>query len=156
MKKSVATVILAMGGLMTTTPASARAYIPADCQGFTGNIICASKGQNRVILVHNGQVVRSGKARFGGVASDGTGPWFTRNGVHAVGYKQFNPVSTLYGVNMPFFVQFSGGQGIHYSYEFAQTGYKYSHGCVGLRKYKFAQKVYNFAYPGMVVVVTSG
>jgi len=59
MKKLVATVLLVLGSLMTTTPASAAAYIPADCQGFTGNIICASKGQNRVILVHNEQVVRS-------------------------------------------------------------------------------------------------
>lgn len=156
MIQKVGTVLLAFCSLLVTTPASAKAYLPDACKGYSGKMICASKAQARVIIVKNGQVVRSGKARFGGVASDGTGPWFTRNGVHAVGYKQPNPVSTLYGVNMPFFVQFSGGQGIHYSYEFAQTGYSYSHGCVGLKKYNFARKVYNFAYPGMVVVVTPG
>lgn len=142
-------------GLLMTTPAAAKAYLPAACRGY-GSMLCASKAQSRVIIVKDGRVLRSGRARFGGVASDGSGPWYTRNGVHEVGYKQANPVSTLYGVNMPFFVQFSGGQGIHFSYEFAQTGYKYSHGCVGLKNYKFAQKVYNFAYPGMTVVVTSG
>ena len=142
--------------LMGISPAQAKAYVPKQCQGYSGAIICASKAQKRVILVQNGQVVRSGKARFGGVASDGTGPWYTRNGVHSVGYKQWNPVSTLYGVNMPFFVQFSRGQGIHFSYEFSEDGYPYSHGCIGLKSYKFAQKVYNYAYTGMPVVVTPG
>ena len=156
-KKLFGVLVLILGfSFIGIIPAQAKAYVPSQCQGYSGKIICASKSQTRVILVQNGQVLRSGKARFGGVASDGTGPWYTRNGVHSVGYKQWNPVSTLYGVNMPFFVQFSGGQGIHYSYEFAQTGYKYSHGCVGLKSYKFAQKVYNFAYVGMPVVVTSG
>ncbi len=154
MKRVLLAILFVLLGLLPASPVSAKAYLPKECQGYSGPMICASKAQGRVIIVQDGQVVRSGRARFGGVASDGTGPWKTRNGVHAVGYKQINPVSTLYGVNMPFFVQFSGGQGIHYSAEFAQTGYQYSHGCIGLSNYKFAQRVYNFAYPGMVVVVT--
>lgn len=141
-------------GLLSSGPAHA-AYLPSSCQGYSGKMICASKAQGRVMLVRSGRLVKSSKARFGGKASDGSGPWFTREGAHMVGYKQYNPVSTLYGVNMPFFVQFSGGQGIHYSSEFA-SGYPYSHGCIGLKRYKFAQRLYNFAYPGMTVVVTGG
>ena len=139
--------------LFTSEPAQA-AYVPNPCQGYSGKIICASKAQGRVLLVNNGRLKKSAKARFGGKASDGSGTWFTREGAFRVGYKQYNPVSTLYGVNMPFFVQFSGGQGIHYSSEFAR-GYPYSHGCIGLKRYKFAQRLYDYAYVGMPVVVTA-
>lgn len=158
MKRLVMVVLsfLSIATVLSVSPAAAKAYLPKECRGYSGSMLCASKAQARVIMVQNGQVVRSGRARFGGVASDGTGPFYTRIGIHTVGYKSKNEKSTDYGVYMPFFVQFSGGEGIHYSREFAQTGYAYSHGCVGLSNYKFARKVYNFAYPGMVVVVTSG
>lgn len=136
--------ILATMGVTAASPASAASGLPSACQNIPGKVICASKAQHKVFLVKNGVVKASGSARFGGRASDGSGPWFTREGTFRVQYKDAYAMSTLYHVRMPFFMAFSGGQGLHYSSEFA-GGYPYSHGCVGLSSYSFARKAFNWA-----------
>jgi hypothetical protein len=136
------------------SPASASAYVPGACQGFNEKVICASKAQHRVLLVKaNGTLKRSAKARFGGPRSDGT--YFTREGVFRTFLKGVNVWSTSYNVNMPFFQQFSGGQGLHYSADFA-AGDPYSHGCIGVKSMRFAQKAYYWAPLGTLLVVTAG
>ena len=142
-----------IGGISTASAASAVSSLPSACQGIPGKMICASKSKRRVFLVKNGVIKRSAPARFGGRASDGTGPYFTREGRFSVQYKDIGAISTLYRVKMPFFMAFSGGQGLHYSSEFA-GGYPYSHGCVGTNSWSFAQKAFNWAPVGTPFVVT--
>lgn len=151
----VATIVAILATIVAAaTPASAvRATLPKACQSISGKLICASKTRHRVFLVLNGSIVTSGRARFGGRASDGTGPWFTREGRFSVLYKDANAWSNLYHVRMPFFMAFSGGQGLHYSSEFAY-GYPYSHGCIGLSSYGFAQRAFTWAPVGTPFVVT--
>jgi len=135
-------------------PASASVYVPGACQGLGEKVFCASKSQHRVMLVKpSGTLKRSAKARFGGPRSDGT--YFTREGVFRTFFKGVNVWSTPYSVNMPYFQQFYGGQGLHYSADFA-AGDPYSHGCIGVNSMRFAQKAYNWAPLGTLFLVTSG
>ena len=145
--------LLAIIGISTATTASAATSLPKACQGTPGKLICASKSQRRVFLVKNGVIKRSAPARFGGRASDGSGPWYTREGRFSILYKDIGAISTLYRVKMPFFMAFSGGQGLHYSSEFA-GGYPYSHGCIGLKSWAFARKAFRWAPVGTPFVVT--
>lgn len=133
-------------------PASASSSVPAACKGYY-KVICASKARGNVMLIKRGQVVRSTSARFGGRASDGSGPWFTREGRFSVFYKNANAWSSAYHVYMPYFMAFSGGQGLHYSSEYA-NGYRYSHGCIGVRSRKFARYAFKWTPYGTSFVVT--
>lgn len=55
-------------------------------------------------------------------------------GVFQVYWKSRHHVSTLYDSAMPYAMFFSGGQAVHYSYDFAARGYAgASHGCVNVR-----------------------
>lgn len=147
-------IIASVASVGVSIPASASAYVPGACQGFGEKVICASKAQHRVLLVKpNGTLKRSAKARFGGPRSDGT--YFTREGVFRTFLKGVNVWSTSYNVNMPYFQQFSGGQGLHYSADFA-AGDPYSHGCIGVKSMRFAQKAYNWAPLGTLLIVTAG
>lgn len=136
-----------------TAVKSSSGGLPRACRGRSGKLICASKSAKRVYLVRSGRIVASARARFGGRASDGSGPWFTREGTFRILYKDSNAFSTLYHVYMPYFMAFSGGQGFHYSSEYA-GGYPYSHGCVGFARYRFARKAFRWAPTGTKVVVT--
>ena len=81
--------------LFTSEPAQA-AYVPNPCQGYSGKIICASKAQGRVLLVNNGRLKKSAKARFGGKASDGSGPWsICRSSCSSVVPKESTTVANL-------------------------------------------------------------
>ena len=138
-----------------------KVNIPPDCRNKNGFTICYSKKQKMVIPLWNGLIVREAlkfdrTARPGGKASDGTGPWNTRNGTHRVYAKYYSKISTAYNVPLPFFMKFSGGQGFHYSSEFDKTGYPYSHGCVGLKSYAFAKWLYSKTKIGTRVIITRG
>ncbi len=126
---------------------------PGPCRGYAGKVLCAIESDGRVYLVNNGIVTDSGSARFGGYASDGSGYYATRHGQFRIFTKGENVWSNLYGVNMPFFMGFSGGQGFHYSQEYA-NGYPYSHGCVGFSSWSFAQRAYVWAPIGTRVIVS--
>lgn len=145
-------------GLLTTAPAQAGTRDtkpPNVCLGKPGKVICASKADKRVYALYNGRVVRYHDSRYGGKASDGSGPWFTREGKFRVNWKSPARKSTLYRVWMYDVLNFSGGQHIHYSPEFAQYGWRYgSHGCVGLRNRTFSKWLYKWAPVGTRVIVT--
>ena len=149
----IVAIFVLIGGISTATSASAVTSLPKACQGTPGKLICANKSQRRVFLVKNGVIKRSAPARFGGRASDGSGPWYTREGRFSILYKDAGAVSTQYHVRMPFFMAFSGGQGLHYSSEFA-NGYRYSHGCIGLNSWVFARNAFRWAPVGTPFVVT--
>lgn len=133
---------------------AARFTPPKPCLKYPGKVICASKASKRVFAIEDGRNRGSARARFGGIASDGTGPWYTREGVFSTFSKNPNAYSTLYHVYMPWYQGFSGGQGFHYSYEFAGSGYSYSHGCIGMRSWTFTSWLYDWAPLGTRVVVT--
>jgi hypothetical protein len=110
---------------------------------------------NGRIVMMTKKIPAVGKARHGGPASDGSGPWFTRESTNFhIFWKALNPLSKEYHVHMPYFMAFSGGQGIHYSAEYA-GGYKYSHGCVGLKSMALAKFLYYWAPIGTRVIVTN-
>lgn len=156
MRKLVIALGVILGVVMSfgvITQASASAYVPRACQGSGEKVICASKSQHRVMLVKpSGALKRSARARFGGPRSDGT--YFTQEGSFRTFLKGVNVWSTPYGVNMPYFQQFYGGQGLHYSADFA-AGDPYSHGCIGVKSMRFAQKAYYWAPLGTLLVVTA-
>lgn len=128
--------------------------------GATSKVLCASKKDGRLYAIKNGRLVDWATISFGGVASDRSGPWFTREGVFPIGGKQLNGYSNLYDdiygnpVEMPFWMPFDGGQGIHYSSEF-NSGYPYSHGCIGIKYKSMAKWFYNWTPEGTPLIVTS-
>ena len=141
--------ILVVCGLVVSiapTRASAAYAIPVACAGKQGKLICASKAQGRIFALKNGVIVKSAEARFGGRSSDGEFNR-TREGAFRVIKKKADAVSTYYNVAMPYYIKFHWkGQGIHYSDEFARTGYRYgSHGCIGVRDKAFAAWLYNWS-----------
>lgn len=159
------TALLLGSSLPGAASAASTSSLPSACRGYSGKMICISKAHYRIYLVRNGKILSSASIRYGEpskYASDHTKGYFTREGLFHIGYKRGkNATSNLYStatglpIKMPYFMQFSGGQGIHYSAEFAQTGYRWSsHGCVNLRSMTFARNANSFAYVGMPVVVT--
>ena len=63
-------------------------------------------------------------------------------------------VSGMYGSAMPFSMFFSGGQAVHYSSDFAASGYAgASHGCVNVRDYDALASLFDQVNVGDSVVV---
>ncbi len=88
------------------------------------------KSTNSLRWVVDGKVISTFDVRFG---SDELP---TREGAFTVFSKSRDHVSSLYDTSMPFAMFFSGGQAVHYSPDFAATGYNgASHGCVNVRDY---------------------
>ena len=95
-----------------------------------GRVLCIDKSTNSLRWVIDGKVQSSFDVRFG---SDELP---TREGVFSVYRMSRDHVSSLYDTPMPFAMFFSGGQAVHYSPDFAATGYDgASHGCVNVRDY---------------------
>ncbi len=94
----------------------------------TGRVLCVDKSSRTLRWVDDGQVLKTVDVRFG---SDELP---TREGAFQVEYMDADHVSSLYDTSMPFAMFFSGGQAVHYSPDFAATGYSgASHGCVNVR-----------------------
>lgn len=103
---------------------------PLDARCLSGHVLCIDKSSSSLRWVVDGEVVMTLDARFGGNG------YFTREGQFSVFYKSANHVSSLYETSMPYAMFFSGGQAVHYSPDFAATGYSgASHGCVNIRDY---------------------
>lgn len=112
-------------------------------------MVCISKADRRVRLVDDGTVVLSLAARFGSASRP------TREGTFHVTWKDRDHWSTRYESSMPFSLFFSGGQAIHYSADFARVGYAgASHGCVNLRSWSGAQRLFDLVPVGTRVVVS--
>ena len=95
-----------------------------------GSVLCIDKTSNSLRWVVDGDVQATYDVRFG---SDELP---TREGVFSVYSKSRDHVSSLYDTSMPYAMFFSGGQAVHYSPDFAATGYSgASHGCVNVRDY---------------------
>ena len=133
--------------LVVAPSAEAR---PSACN--YGRVICANKATRQIAFVVDGKTQLVLDARYGSVIRN----LETRNGMHRVYWKNRWHVSSLYGQAMPFSLFFSGGQAIHYSANFARVGYaERSHGCVNLRSYSGAQRLFDMVRVGDRVYVHS-
>ncbi|CAA9375018.1 MAG: putative lipoprotein [uncultured Nocardioidaceae bacterium] len=121
---------------------------PLDPRCLTGRVLCVDKSSSSLRWVVDGEVQMSLDARFGGNG------YFTREGQFSVFSKSRDHVSSLYETSMPFAMFFSGGQAVHYSPDFAATGYNgASHGCVNIRDYDAIASLYDQVQIGDGVVV---
>ncbi|MFI5683640.1 L,D-transpeptidase family protein [Streptomyces sp. NPDC051636] len=109
--------------LMGGQPAAAP-----DPRCLTGRVLCISKTSRTLRWMIDGRTVSTMAVRFGARYTP------TREGVFHIYWKSRHHVSTLYDSPMPYAMFFSGGQAVHYSYDFAARGYAGgSHGCVNVR-----------------------
>ncbi|GAA1012840.1 L,D-transpeptidase family protein [Streptomyces thermogriseus] len=101
---------------------------PPDPRCLTGRVLCIDKTSRTLRWMIGGRTVSTMAVRFGTSSAP------TREGVFRVYWKSRHHVSTLYHAPMPYALFFSGGQAVHYSYDFAARGYAGgSHGCVNVR-----------------------
>lgn len=121
---------------MTSLPSHAAMYNlgnqpgALDARCTTGRVLCIDKTSQTLRWVVDGRVQRTMDVRFGASYTP------TREGVFHVFEMSRDHVSSLYGSEMPFAMFFSGGQAVHYSSDFAASGYYgASHGCVNVRDY---------------------
>ncbi|MFI0807563.1 L,D-transpeptidase family protein [Streptomyces echinatus] len=100
----------------------------ADPRCLAGRVLCISKSSRTLRWMVDGRTLSTMSVRFGTEYTP------TREGVFSVYWKSRHHVSTLYDAPMPYALFFSGGQAVHYSYDFAARGYAGgSHGCVNVR-----------------------
>ncbi|WP_198601944.1 L,D-transpeptidase family protein [Streptomyces sp. MH60] len=129
--------------LMGGQPAAAP-----DPRCTTGRVLCISKSSRTLRWMIDGRTVSTMSVRFGAQYTP------TREGVFRVYWKSRHHVSTLYDSAMPYAMFFSGGQAVHYSYDFAARGYAgASHGCVNVRDEAAIADLYAQVRNGDKVVV---
>jgi lipoprotein-anchoring transpeptidase ErfK/SrfK len=123
------------------------AHVPAICTA-PGAVICVDKSQRLLRYFVNGRLTEQFDARFG----DESHP--TVEGVFSVYWKSRDHVSSIYHTPMPFALFFAGGEAVHYSQYFAAVGYDgHSHGCVNVRDYAGAARLFDEVAVGTRVVV---
>ena len=121
---------------------------PLDDRCRSGRVLCIDKSSRTLRWVVDGKVLKTVDVRFGSSYTP------TREGVFSVYFKSRDHVSQLYDSAMPFAMFFSGGQAVHYSSDFAATGYGgASHGCVNVRDYDAVSWIYDRVQIGDEVVV---
>jgi peptidoglycan hydrolase-like protein with peptidoglycan-binding domain len=139
---------------MTRKPTKAELFniVPQgpalDARCMTGHALCVDKTSRSLRWVVDGVVKSRYDVRFG---SDELP---TREGAFSVFRKSRDHVSSLYNTSMPFAMFFSGGQAVHYSPDFAATGYNgASHGCVNVRDYNGIRWLFDQVQLGDKVIV---
>ncbi|MFG2650101.1 L,D-transpeptidase family protein [Streptomyces sp. NPDC048436] len=140
---------------MTREPTKYELYsgggIPAskpDKRCMTGRVLCISKESRTLTWMIDGHTVSTMDVRFGSQYTP------TRDGTFTVYWKSRHHVSTLFHTAMPYAMFFSGGQAVHYSSDFAATGYNgASHGCVNVRDKKKIASLFAQVRNGDKVVV---
>ncbi|RPF35806.1 L,D-transpeptidase family protein [Streptomyces sp. TLI_185] len=121
---------------------------PADPRCLTGRVLCIDKTTRTLRWMIDGRTVSTMSVRFGATGTP------TREGVFQVYWKSRHHWSTLYDSSMPYAMFFSGGQAVHYSYDFAARGYAgASHGCVNVRDETAIADLYAQVTDGDKVVV---
>ncbi|OIK02969.1 hypothetical protein BIV25_00370 [Streptomyces sp. MUSC 14] len=121
---------------------------PPDPRCLTGRVLCIDKTTRTLRWMVDGRTVSVMSVRFGAQYSP------TREGVFHVYWKARTWVSTLYHSPMPYAMFFSGGQAVHYSYDFAARGYAGgSHGCVNVRDEVAIRQLFGEVRVGDTVVV---
>ncbi|CAN5289470.1 hypothetical protein BH18ACT9_BH18ACT9_07960 [soil metagenome] len=130
-------------------PATEVAASPTlDPRCMSGQVLCIDKTTQSLRWVVEGEVLATVDVRFG---SDELP---TREGEFSVFSKSRDHVSSLYDTSMPFAMFFSGGQAVHYSPDFAATGYTgASHGCVNVRDYDTIAALFDQVPLGAKVVI---
>lgn len=119
-----------------------------DPRCLTGRAMCVDKTSRSLRWVVDGRVRTGFDVRFG---SDELP---TREGAFTVFRKSRDHVSSLYNTPMPYAMFFSGGQAVHYSPDFAATGYNgASHGCVNVRDYAGIRRLFDRVRLGDKVIV---
>lgn len=119
-----------------------------DARCLTGRVLCISKSSRTLRWMIDGRSVLTVPVRFGSQYTP------TREGVFSVYWKSRRHVSTLYDSPMPYAMFFSGGQAVHYSSDFAATGYAgASHGCVNVRDERAIAEMFAQVRTGDKVVV---
>ncbi|MET8801981.1 L,D-transpeptidase family protein [Streptomyces sp. NPDC004546] len=114
----------------------------------TGRVLCIDKTTRTLRWMVDGRTLSTTSVRFGAQYTP------TREGVFHVYWKARDWVSTLYHSPMPYAMFFSGGQAVHYSYDFAARGYAgASHGCVNVRDEAAIQQLFAQVRVGDKVVV---
>ncbi|MGW3305493.1 L,D-transpeptidase family protein [Streptomyces sp. NPDC001073] len=99
-----------------------------DPRCLTGRVLCIDKTSRTLRWMIDGRTVSTMAVRFGAQYTP------TRDGEFQVYWKARTWVSTLYHSPMPYAMFFSGGQAVHFSYDFSMRGYAGgSHGCVNVR-----------------------
>jgi len=155
--RGLVALLIAAAALVIALPASTQAatswggatasWVWRSCR-TPGKVICIDKTTRKLVYLESGRTILTMDARFGGYYTP------TREGVFKVYYKDIDHVSTLYGSRMPFSMFFSGGEAIHYSYDFAAYGYAHhSHGCVNIRDWNGIKWLYSQIPLGTKVVV---
>ncbi|MEU6220408.1 L,D-transpeptidase family protein [Streptomyces sp. NPDC047022] len=140
---------------MTRKPGTWELYLmggqPAaapDPRCMTGRVLCISKRSRTLRWMVDGRTLSTMAVRFGTQYSP------TREGVFHVYWKSRHHVSTLYHSPMPYAMFFSGGEAVHYSYDFAARGYAGgSHGCVNVRDEAAVSALFSQVRTGDKVVV---
>lgn len=119
-----------------------------DARCLTGRVLCVSKSSRTLRWMIDGRTVLTVPVRFGSQYTP------TREGVFSIYWKSRHHVSTLYDSPMPYAMFFSGGQAVHYSSDFAATGYAgASHGCVNVRDERAIAEMFGQVRTGDKVVV---
>jgi hypothetical protein len=119
-----------------------------DPRCLTGRVLCIDKTTRTLRWMVDGRTVSTTAVRFGAQYTP------TREGVFQVYWKSRHHVSTIYHSPMPYAMFFSGGQAVHYSYDFAARGYAGgSHGCVNVRDEAAISSLYAQVRDGDKVVV---
>jgi len=120
--------------------------LPKPCR--TGRVLCIDKTQLVLRQMVGGKQKLVTDVRFGAEATP------TRNGKHRVFSKVRFLISQLAGTPMPYSMFFSGGQAVHFSPGFRRDGYNgASLGCVNIRVYKDAKRLYNTTPVGTPVYI---
>ncbi|MCF3122175.1 murein L,D-transpeptidase [Streptomyces arenae] len=119
-----------------------------DKRCLTGRVLCIAKSSRTLTWMIDGRAVSTMDVRFGSQYTP------TREGTFSVYWKSRHHVSTLYDTAMPYAMFFSGGQAVHYSSDFAATGYGgASHGCVNVRDEKKIASLFAQVRKGDKVVI---
>ncbi|MEU6256052.1 L,D-transpeptidase family protein [Streptomyces sp. NPDC047043] len=119
-----------------------------DPRCMSGRVLCIDKSTRTLRWMVDGRTVSEMSVRFGATGTP------TRDGVFQVYWKSRHHFSTLYDSSMPYAMFFSGGQAVHYSYDFAARGYSgASHGCVNVRDEAAIADLYAQVRNGDKVVV---
>lgn len=116
----------------------------------SGKVVCISKRQKKMSLVVDGQVQFTRTARFSRPGYD------SPEGDFRIWYMNSDTISKIFGERtpMPYAIFYQGNVAIHYSDDFAQTGYASgSHGCSQLNDYQSAKWLYEQVKVGDRVVV---
>ncbi|MET7286014.1 L,D-transpeptidase family protein [Streptomyces sp. NPDC005573] len=130
--------------LMGGQPAAAP-----DPRCLYGRVLCISKTTRTLRWMIDGRTVSTMSVRFGTQYTP------TREGVFRIYWKSRHHVSTLYHSPMPYAMFFSGGEAVHYSYDFAARGYAGgSHGCVNVRDEAAVSALFAQVRTGDKVVVS--